>query len=439
MIRSSTQRLAQRLNWMIAVPIVLGLLLAQPALAQDAGKGSNWTRFRGPNGQGWLPECRVPIPWRPDQVAWSIDLPGEGNGSPVLWEDRYYLLSADPQTEKRQLICGDLTTGKAIWIQEYPSPAFPIHKLSSFASCTPCVDESGVYAAWATPEQLVVKAFSHDGKELWSRDLGRYVSQHGFGGSPIRVGSLLILANSQDAQELPEGVAPGEDTWIALDAVSGQDRWQLSRTATRVCYGAPCVQIDPEGRTVLLGANTGDGFFAIDAESGKQLWSRSAFSKRVVSSALLTHGMLISTEGSGGGGNVLVAIDAAGSGTERFRVTRGAPYVPTPIATNDHLFLWADNGIVSCLEMPSGKTLWSERIGGNVSSSPVVLGDKLIGISQEGMVTVVSASGEFEKLGEIDLAEVVRATPAASASHLLIRTNKRLICIAAPQSAATNQ
>jgi outer membrane protein assembly factor BamB len=139
------------------------------------------------------------MPWRPDQVAWSIDLPGEGNGSPVLWQDRYYLLSANPQTAKRQLICGDLATGKAIWIEEFPSPSFPIHKLSSFASCTPCVDETGVYAAWATPEQLVVKAFSHEGKELWSRDLGRYVSQHGFGGSPIRVGSLLVLANSQDA------------------------------------------------------------------------------------------------------------------------------------------------------------------------------------------------------------------------------------------------
>jgi hypothetical protein len=62
----------------------------------------------------------------------------------------------------------------------------------------------------------------------------------------------------------------------------------------------------------------------------------------------------------------------------------------------------------------------------------VVLGDKLIGISQEGMVTVLSASGEFEKLGEVDLAEVVRATPAASTTHLLIRTNKHLICITAP-------
>lgn len=432
MVRRDFKDLLRYATWKFFAWLVVGWMVAPCSFAQPSSDATSWARFRGPNGQGWLPECRVPMPWRPDQVAWSIDLPGEGNGSPVLWRDRYYLLSANPQTEKRQLICGDLATGKAIWIEEFSSPSFPIHKLSSFASCTPCVDETGVYAAWATPEQLVVKAFSHEGKELWSRDLGRYVSQHGFGGSPIRVGSLLVLANSQDAQELPEGVAPGEDTWIALDAASGQDRWRLSRTATRVCYGAPCVQIDPEGRTVLLGANTGDGFFAIDAETGKQLWSRSAFSKRVVSSALLTHGMLISTEGSGGGGNVLVAIDASGSGAERFRVTRGAPYVPTPVATNDHLFLWADNGIVSCLEMPSGKMLWSERIGGNVSSSPVVLGDKLIGISQEGMVTVLSAGGEFEKLGAIDLAEVVRATPAASASHLLIRTNKRLICIVAP-------
>jgi outer membrane protein assembly factor BamB len=139
--------------------------------------------------------------------------------------------------------------------------------------------------------------------------------------------------------------------------------------------------------------------------------------------------LILSTEGSGGGGNILVAMRADGSGEEAFRITKAAPYVPTPVVQGDLAFLWADNGIVTCIELPSGKVVWTQRVGGNVSSSPIIVAGRLVGISDDGVVTVLSASRGPQVLGRVELNALVRATPAADEDHLLIRTASKLVCI----------
>lgn len=397
------------------------------ASAVLSAESSAWTRFRGPNGAGIMEDCQVKVPWKPEQVVARLDLPGSGNGSPVIWGNRAFLLCGDPSSADRFVVCVDIDKPQVLWKQQYASQTHKLHKLSSYASSTPTVDEKHVYCAWGAPTALLVKAFTHDGKEVWTRDLGRYETQHGFGSSPIVAGKHLILFNSQDAQELPEGVAPGTDSMIAFDKESGETAWQVPLDCTRVCYGAPSIaKID--GREAVVCSSTGNGFFAVDVETGKQLWEpkASVFTKRVCSSLIHTGSLLISTEGSGGGGNILFAVKADAGREEVYRITRAAPYVPTPVVHGDLMFLWADNGIVSCVDVATGNIHWSERIGGNVSSSPVIVGKALVGISQEGVVTALSASKSFAKVGEIDLEQTVRSTPAMTKNRLLIRSDEQL-------------
>jgi outer membrane protein assembly factor BamB len=395
------------------------------AKAQDSSL--DWTRFRGPNGSGLREDCQVAIPWQPHQVLGRIDLPASGNGSPVVWGSKAFVLCGDRSTADRYVVCVDIAKPQILWQHQFPSQPHKLHKLSSYASSTPCVDEQHVYVAWGAPQNVTVKAFTHAGQEVWSRDLGRYETQHGFGSSLILAGDHVILFNSQDAEELPEGVPPGSDSMIALDKKSGIDVWQTPLTATRVCYGAPSLA-RIAGREAILCASTGNGFFAVDAENGKLLWEPkpSPFSKRICSSLVQAGPLLISTEGSGGGGNILFAVKADGSQEEVYRLTKAAPYVPTPVVRGDLMFLWADNGIVSCVEVATGTIHWTERIGGNVSSSPVLLGDKLLGISQEGMLTVLAADKRFSKIGEVGLEQTVRSTPAATKDRLLVRTDEQL-------------
>lgn len=391
---------------------------------------TSWTRFRGPNGTGVIESTKVPLPWGDSDVRWKIEIPGSGNSSPVLWKDTVYVFTANPTDAGRELLAVELKSGNILWRQSFPSDPHPLHQRSSYASSTPVVDENGVYIAWGVPNNVAVRAFTHDGKKLWSRDLGRYVSQHGFGTSPIIVDGKLIFVNSQDAEELPEGVPPGTSSLIALDIATGKTAWENQRLATRVCYGVPCV-IERDGKKLILGAGTREGFFAIDAATGETIWNLPAFDKRIVSSAVMAGKLLISTCGSGGGGNELVAISIEGEPKEVFKIQRAAPYVPTPVVANSFIFLWADNGIVTCADAATGKVQWQERIGGNVSSSPIIAGDRLIGISEDGMVTILKAGSQFEKLGEVKLEETIRSTPAVTQNELLIRTDKHLLCISA--------
>ena len=220
---------------------------------------NEWGRFRGPNGKGVQPKTKAPIPWQASDVRWKIDLPGSGNSSPVVWKDRVYIFTAYPDNASRELLAIDLKTGRTLWQKSYPSEAHPLHQRSSYASSTPVVDDSGIYIAWGVPNRVEVRALTHSGDEVWNRDLGRYVSQHGFGTSPIIVDNKLILINSQDAEELPEGVEPGVSSIVALNLKSGETIWENKRRTTRVCYGVPCV-IKQDDKTLLLGAGTVEGF-----------------------------------------------------------------------------------------------------------------------------------------------------------------------------------
>lgn len=393
---------------------------------------ADWNRFRGENGQGVIEQCNVPLPWAESDVAWKIELPGKGNGSPIVVGKTVFIMSAAAESQ-RYALAYDLVSGKELWRKPFATQSHKVHAKSSYASCTPCANSSAVFFAWASPENLTVKAFSHAGDELWTKDFGRYISAHGFGGSPILVDDKLILSNNQDAEELPPGVAPGDSSVMALDIKTGNVVWETPRKSVRTCYGAPSVH-EEAGEKVLIFAETGDGLFALDSATGKQLWNNKVFSKRSVSCPVIVGDIAISTEGSGGGGNILFAVNLKGNHELAFEIKNTiAPYVPTPVAKGELLFLWADKGIVTCASATSGETFWSERIGGNVSSSPVIAGDKLIGIDEEGTVTILAASRSFREFGRVKLGEVTRSTPLLAENYVLIRTDSKLMCVGKPQ------
>ncbi len=394
---------------------------------------SNWNRFRGDNGSGVMAQCTAPLPWNDSDVAWRIDLPGKGHSSPIIQGDRVFILSADGTSAQRFVLAYDLATGKELWRESFDSETHKLHTFSSYASSTPCADSNAVYVAWGAPTSLAVKAFSHDGKELWSRDLGRHVSGHGFGGSPMRVGDLVIVLDSQDAEELPPNMSPGQSSVVALNAATGKLVWRTPLATKRTCYSVPSVTLGPDGKEIVLVNETAEGICGVDVKTGQPVWKRSVFSKRSVSSPLVVGNLVIGTEGSGGGGNILFAIDTNNNHELVFDIRRSAPYVPTPVALGNLLFMWEDKGIVSCVELPGGSVVWSQRIGGNAFTSPVIAGDKLIGVAEDGTVSILSAARDYKLLGKVKLPlkpeETVRATPALREDCVLIRSESQLFRI----------
>jgi len=73
--------------------------------------------------------------------------------------------------------------------------------------------------------------------------------------------------------------------------------------------------------------------------------------------------------------------------------------MPSPIVVGDEVYFVSDKtGIVTCLDVDSGAEIWTERIGGNFSASPIFADGKLWFANREGEVAVLRPGRKFEKL-----------------------------------------
>ena len=390
-----------------------------------------WTRFRGPNGTGRAEGDikNIPVQWTENDYLWKTPLPGIGHSSPVVWGDRIFLLSADPADATRYVLCLNAKNGAIEWRRGFSSKSHHLHARNSFASSTPSVDRDRLYVAWSTPEEVTFKAFDHQGNEVWSRDLGPWVSQHGFGTSPMLFDDLVILSNSQQAEQLEPGQKPGKSSMMAFDRKTGQLRWDRPLATSRACYGTPCIYRPKQGPPELICYNTADGVFSLDPKTGSRNWSIDVFRMRNVNSPIVVGDLIFGSNGSGGGGNYLVAVRAGESPQEAFRVTRHAPYATTPVAHGKLVFLFYDRGIVSCIQATDGKLVWLERLATSFSGSPVLVGERLYCIDDEGVVIVLAAKDQFQELARNPLGEPSRSTPAISEGRMFLRTNSHLICV----------
>ncbi|HEV3006122.1 MAG TPA: PQQ-binding-like beta-propeller repeat protein [Pirellulales bacterium] len=387
-----------------------------------------WSRFRGPNGTGVSDAASVPAEWTDRDLNWKVTLPGIGHSSPVLWGDKIFLTSAFEDTATRLVLCLRAGDGQILWQRKYSSALHTKHKFNSFASSTPCLDAEAVYCCWSTPEEYTLLAIDHEGNETWRTNLGPYVSQHSCGVSPVVYGDLVILGNDQGDEQ-----HQGTSSLLAVDRRTGDLRWKLDRRTATVAYSTPCVYQPDNGKPELIFNSESHGVTSVDPGSGVVNWEMGVFSKRSVSSPVVAGGLIFGSCGSGGGGNYLVAVrPPAGPGSSpeiAYKVETSAPYVPTPVALGDLIFLWSDNGIVTCLRAATGDTVWQKRVGGNYHGSPVCVGGKLYCIREDGEVTVVAAADEFKLLGRNPLGEESRSTPAVADGRMYLRSYSRLVSV----------
>jgi len=401
------------------------------AFIVPAGNGDcqEWTRFRGPNGAGQSDADGIPTQWTEDDYNWKVALGGIGHGSPVLWGDRLFVLSAEPDNATRHVFCLDVATGRPLWTRSFDSQTHHLHLRNSFASTTPAVDAEHVYLAWSTPKATTLMALDHQGETVWQRDLGAFVSMHGFGTSPVLVDDLVILCNMQQGMRLDVGQQPGKSFVVALDRRDGATRWQTPRDSAVAAYSSPCVYRPDGGPAELICNSTAHGICSLDLRTGRQNWSRKVFTMRTVSSPVVAGGLVFGTTGSGGGGNYLVAVRPGEAPQEVYRIRRQAPYVSTPVAAGELLFLFYDRGIVTCIDAPTGKVHFSERVGGSFSGSPIHVGQRIFCISDEGEVVVLAATKRYEVLARNPLGEPSRATPAVAGNRMYLRTYSHLISV----------
>ncbi|MEO7318613.1 MAG: PQQ-binding-like beta-propeller repeat protein, partial [Chthoniobacteraceae bacterium] len=160
------------------------LLLLLSPLALHA---ENWPQWRGSRLDGTSIDAAPPTSWSAiENITWKTQIPGQGHASPIIWNDRVFVVSADEATSDRLLICIDRANGAIIWKDAVlTAPPEPIHRLNTHASSTPATDGERVFTTFLDTDQVVVAAHDFSGRRLWLKRPGRFSSMHGFCSSPI--------------------------------------------------------------------------------------------------------------------------------------------------------------------------------------------------------------------------------------------------------------
>ena len=201
-----------------------------------------WDRFRGPNGSGLADAPNLPTAWTDADYRWTIDLPGPGLASPVIWGERLFVAAADEAKLERHLLCYATRDGKELWRRTVNFPQEKKHLQNSYATSTPAVDAARVYHLWQTKAGSQLSAYDHDGKPVWTCELGAYKSGHGGGISPVVVDGVVALNYLQE----------GDSRLIGVDAATGGVRWTVPRKTVKASYSTPCVFADSAGRKQLI-------------------------------------------------------------------------------------------------------------------------------------------------------------------------------------------
>lgn len=413
--------LRQRLICLLPL-VVFGVGLAAAPVRAD-----NWPRFRGPNGTG-IVQDKVPVHWEAKNVLWKTALPGLGNSSPVVWGQKLFVQSSSDDGTERLLLCLDTDTGQVRWQRSMPASQHRKHPKNTLASSTPATDGKAVYISVWDGERIILAAYDFDGRQLWTRDLGSFTSQHGAGASPVVYDGRVFLADDQD----------GTSTLYALDAKSGDLLWQAPRRAYRACYSAPFL-LDRRGQGAELIVASTTSVTSYRPDTGKENWDWSwkfngLSPQRTVASPVYADGWIFVNSGDGSGTRDMVALRLGEHGlTRAWENKRDLPYVPTMLAVGQRLYWVHDSGRIGCTDARTGAAIWKAFLGEPVSASPIVAGGNIYVVSERGSVFVYPAAAQYRLLATNSVNEPVMATPAVANQRLFIRGKKHLFCIGAPK------
>jgi len=420
--------------------IVLGATALAPA--------GNWPQWRGPSGDGVSTDKNMPVAWDAKAgIVWKCPLPGPGASTPAIWNDAIFLTAM--AGDKLHILRINKADGKVVWSKEVGSGTMrrgspkrtehTFHNLHNMASPSPITDGAVVVWHFGNGDLL---ATDYDGKQLWSRNLqkdhGNYSIWWGHANSPVLYKDLVISVCMQDSLDNIPGVKePATSYIVAHDKKTGAEKWKKMRmTGVKAedcdSYTTPIFH-DVNGKTemIIVGANQIDGY---DPATGEQLWVLSGIKgSRTITGPTLGHNMLFTTEGKRG---ALLAVKLGGSGKLSKDVIAwseplATPDTPCPVLWGDLLFTISDDGIAQCLDAKSGKVHWKERLQGDFKPSPLAADGKIYFLNRAGRCTVVAAKPTFERLGDNRIDDDTVASPAIADGRLYIRGHKALYAIGA--------
>jgi outer membrane protein assembly factor BamB len=270
-------------------------------------------------------------------------------------------------------------------------------------------------------DAIWLSAVDFAGKIVWQKRLGDFHSMHGFAASPLVYRSLVVVA----ADSLRNSFL------AAVHRRTGELVWKADRPSYRLgTYASPTLG-RLAGRDQLLHHGPMK-VFSYDPLTGAELWTCEGPSESASSTITVGRDLIYSSVGFPRRYMLCLRADGRGDVTKTHVVwskKNKMAYVPTLLLAEMLLYMVEDNGHVYCFAADTGEEVWTAKLDGQFSSSPVLAGGHIYVVNEGGVCFVFKAGRRFELVAKNDLADGGFATPVICDSRIYLRTLHALYCL----------
>nr|MBA3255876.1 PQQ-binding-like beta-propeller repeat protein [Pyrinomonadaceae bacterium] len=409
-------------------------------------RAQNWPQFRGPSASGVVEGQAAAVTWDAQKsvnTRWKTAIPGLAHSSPVVWGNKIFVTTAitsAAKDETRYGLYGDVApvkddpkhiwkvfaldkqTGKILWERTaYEGlPKVKRHPKSTHADSTPATDGKHVIALFGSHG---LYAYDLNGKLLWKQDLGVLDAgwfydpdyQWEYGASPIIYKNMVIV--QADIQK---------NSFIAAYNIKNGKRLWITPREEIPSWSTPTVY-EGKSRAELV-TNGTKAIRGYDPVTGKELWRLGPNSEVATPTPIFAHDLIYVTTGyrviqpiyvirPGAAGDISLKNGKESSDFIAWSKTRGGPYMPTPVIYGELLYIVSNQGVLTTYQAKTGERVYQERLGGKggaFTASPVASDGKIYLSSEDGEVFVVKAGPKYELLATNPVGQVMMATPAIS-------------------------
>jgi outer membrane protein assembly factor BamB len=407
-----------------ARPFVVAMTCALTASAAD------WPQWRGPQRTGHAAANTRLIERLPaePQTVWRFKA-GEGLSSPVVASGKAFLF--DNQSGKETLRAVDAASGKELW-RAAIDDVFKDSQGPSGPRCTPVVDDDRVYVQSCRGELRCLSVA--DGKTIWranfTRDFGatfigekgaaQGAARHGNNGSPVIDGDRLYAqAGSTNGASV-----------VCFDKRTGEVRWKSQNDVAG--YAAP--MLANLAGTKQIVSFTAEGVIGLRVDDGGLLWRvpvKTAFSRHATTPVIYDDLVVVSSHQVGLIG-IRIAKSSAGQKAEPAWLSKEAVMnFASPVAVGRHLYGLGPAKNIVCVDLTTGKMLWSKDGGFTTSADKahatfVVLGQNILMLTDGGTLVLFAADPkEYREISRVQVCGANWCNPAYVDGKLFLRDGLR--------------
>ena len=354
----------------------------QPAvhLNQAPSAVPTWPRWLGPDGNGISRESNWTSQWPEDgpKIAWQAQI-GIGFSAVSVADGRLFTMGYRDGNDV--VFCFDAASGEQKWEHSYPCELVDnLHEGGPGA--TPTVAGDVVYTLSREGHLHCLSVETGEVKWLkqFKDEIGATQPEWGFTSSPLLSGEVVVV----DVGYV-----------VAVNRTSGEIVWKSEKH--RAGYGT-AVEFENAGRRLLAVFNN-DGLLILSADNGRQIAFHPFESQFATTSTtpIVAEDTFFVSVGYNGG-SLLLKLDGDKL-QEIYSTKEMANHFNNCVLYNGHLYGFDGNAHVSsqvrlvCMEHMTGTVKWHQR--GFGCASLMIAGDKLIVLSEEGILSIapVSATG----------------------------------------------